>query len=215
MSSKGHHFKDAISQALPSSSVKLYFPSEFGVDHSVHDFKQAFWDAKKGHSEEVKKIAPEIKVSRVYVGLFTEDSISPWCGFDTKEKRFECVGSPDTKISFTTREDSGKVMAALAALSPNNVPEEIHIAGDTASFREIAAVIENVGGGPISVTQLDMMEFKDKLMKEPTTSPGPYLRFIMGEDKLNHSKLGLGCDNELVNPGESEWKWTTLADLQK
>ena len=60
-----------------------------------------------------------------------------------------------------------------------------------------------------------MTEFKDKLMKKPAATSGPYLGFIMKEDKLNHSKVGLGSDNELVNPGESEWKWTTLADLQK
>ncbi|CZR65133.1 uncharacterized protein PAC_15033 [Phialocephala subalpina] len=166
LSSKSHHFKNAIAKALPSSGVTLYFLSEFGVDHS-----------------EVKRIAPNIKVSRVYVGLFTEDSIGPWFGFNTKEKRFECVGSPDVKISFTTREDSGKVMTALAALSPKLVPEETHI--------------------------LDMTEFKDKLMKKPAATSGPYLGFIMKEDKLNHSKVGLRCDDELVNPGEREDEPTT------
>lgn len=181
----------------------------------MHDFKQSFWDAKKHHSDEAKKLAPNIKVSRVYVGLFTEDSIGPWFGFDTEAKLFECVGSPDAKISFTTREDSGKTMAALASLSPNLVPEEIHTAGDTASFREIARVVENAGGGPITITELDLMEFKNKLLVDPTDSPGPYLKFIMGEGKLDHSEKKLGCDNELVNPRESNWKWTTLADLQK
>jgi hypothetical protein len=183
------------------------------VDHVVHEFKQSIWDAKKDHYELVRKLSANIKVSRVYVGLFSEDSIGPWFGFDSKTARYESVGSADAKISFTSREDSGKVMAALSSLPIGEVPEEIHIAGDTLSFHEIKKAMEKAGTGPIKVESLDLKEFKDKLMKEPSPTPGPYLRFLMGEGRINHSKNGLGNDNDLVNKGESKWKWTRLSQL--
>lgn len=40
LASKGHHYKLKLVEALPKSSVKLYFPSEFGVDHYKNTFKQ-------------------------------------------------------------------------------------------------------------------------------------------------------------------------------
>lgn len=212
LSSKAHIYKDAIAKALPSTNVSMYFPSEFGVDHIVHEFKQAFWDAKKRHYEDVEKLGCT-RVSRVYVGLFTEDSIGPWFGFNTKTGVYECIGSPDAKVSFTSREDSGKTMAALASLPLHEVPEEVHIAGDTQSFNEIAEIMELAGAGSITVQRLDLEEFKDKLMKEPATTPAPYLRFLIGEGKIEHRKEGLGCDNDLVNKDESKWKWKTLTDL--
>jgi hypothetical protein len=213
LSSKGHKYKDAISEALPSTNVTMYFPSEFGVDHAVHEFKQDFWDLKKDHYEKVRELAPHVKVSRVYVGLFTEDSIGPWFGFDSKSSRYESVGSTDARVSFTSREDSGKVMAALASLPPSEVPESLHVAGDTASFSEIARIMEKAGADTITIESLDLEEFKDKLIKEPVASPGPYIRFLMGEGKIEHSKGGLGCDNNLVNAGERRWTWTTLTNL--
>ena len=212
LSSKGHLYKDAIAEAIPLTKVCLYFPSEFGVDHVVHEFNQVFWDAKKRHYDDVQKL-DSIKVSRVYVGLFTEDSIGSWFGFNTKTGVYECVGSPDAKISFTSREDSGTAMAALASLPLSDVPEEVHIAGDTRSFNEIAKIMEDSGAGPITIQQLDLEEFKDKLMKEPVASPAPYLRFLVGEGKIDHRKERLGCDNDLVNKDETNWKWTTLTDL--
>jgi hypothetical protein len=166
LSSKGHLYKDAIAEALPLTKVCLYFPSEFGVDHVVHEFNQVFWDAKKRHYDDVQKL-DSIRVSRVYVGLFIEDSIGSWFGFNTKTGVYECVGSPDAKISFTSREDSGTAMAALASLPLSDVPEEVHIAGDTRSFNEIAKIMDDSGAGPITIQQLGLEEFKDKLMKEP------------------------------------------------
>lgn len=183
------------------------------MDHIVHEFKQSFWDAKKDHYELVRKLSPDIKISRVYVGLFLEDSIGPWFGFDSKTARYESVGSTDAKISFTSREDSGKVMAALSSLPIGDVPEEIHIAGDTLSFHEIKQVMEKAGSVLIKVESLDLKEFKDKLMKEPSPNPGPYLRFLVGEGRINHSKNGLGNDNDLVNKREGKWKWTRLSQL--
>lgn len=34
----GHEFKEKLLRAFPSTGVQVYFPSEFGVDHYVHDF---------------------------------------------------------------------------------------------------------------------------------------------------------------------------------
>lgn len=210
--------KDVILSALADSSVKVYFPSEFGVNHTVHDFSQPEWDYKKAHAARARELlGPKGgKVCCIYPGLFLESSIGPWFGFDTKNGKYECVGSKDKKIGFTGMKDLGLVTASLASLSAEKVVGEVHVAGDNRSFEEIAEIMEKAGAGPIEVTELDLQEYKKKVLSDPKgANPAVCLRFLMGERKIEHTKDGLGDDDEFVNPGERNWKWKTVEDLAK
>jgi hypothetical protein len=216
----GHDFKDSLVSALadPSVNVKLYIPSEFGVDHTVHDFRHVEWDHKKAHFELTRQLLDSTKarVLRIFVGLFLEESIGPWFGFHTREGRYECIGSADAKVSYTSLDDAGKVVAQAARAEMVGVLEEIHVAGDTVSTREIAGLMEEAGGGEIEIKERDLGNWKEETLREGTSDPSKYLRFLMGEGKIDHrADGGLGCDNEVVNPGETVWKWKTMRDLAK
>lgn len=212
----GHDFKDRLLRALPDSPVKLYIPSEFGVDHYVHDFPHPEWDRKKAHFALARRLVPDVKICRVFIGLFLEDSVGPWFGFDTKRGRYESVGPKGTPVSFTALGDVGRAVARLAGLKPEDVPEEVHIAGDTVSMGGVAEVMGEAGAGKIVVTEVDFGAFKKKTVEEGgTEDPSQYLRFLMGEGKIDHSDGGIGNDNELVNPEEKYWRWRTVSDLAR
>jgi hypothetical protein len=195
--------------------VQIYLPSEFGVDHNIHDFSQPEWDARKKHFELTKEKNPSLKVCRIYTGLFLDDSIGPWFGFDTKEGKYEAVGSPDVPISFTGLEDIGKSIAAVVALPLDGIPDELRIAGDTKSFCEIAEIMSRAGGGDIKVSQIDLDRFKKEVVETNDKDPAPYVRFLMGEAKIQNTKDAAGCNNEYVNPGVGKWRWKTLSDLAR
>ncbi|GLA36228.1 hypothetical protein AnigIFM63309_002146 [Aspergillus niger] len=221
----GHSFKEKLLHAIPQTSIQLYFPSEFGVNHYVHDFPHLEWDAKKKHmalAEQLLTQGPKkVKICRVFCGLFLEDSIGPWFGFDTKRGRYESVGSSRVPVSFTSLGDVGRSVAALASLRVDEVPEVVHVAGDSRSVVEIAEVMGGAGGGgedgkgEIEVVEVGLEEYKRDVTtgKKDSWDPAPYLRFLMGEGKIMHTRDGLGDDDELVNPGERLWKWETLRDL--
>ncbi|CAI7607297.1 unnamed protein product [Penicillium pancosmium] len=200
----GHSFKEKLLQALPQTEVQIYFPSEFGVDHYVHDFAHLEWDQKKKHFAMCQQLIPDMKVCRLFCGLFLEDSIGPWFGFDTKNGKYESIGPPDRLISFTSLGDVGKAVAALATLPSDLAPSTIHVGGDTRSISEIASIMGAAGAG----------EIEEKTAKL-SSDPADYLRFLAGEDKIDHTDAGLGDDNELVNPQQLLWEWTTLTDLAK
>ncbi|OQE24511.1 hypothetical protein PENSTE_c007G00123 [Penicillium steckii] len=210
---EGHSFKEKLVRALPQTDVEIYFPSEFGVDHYVHDFPHLEWDEKKKHFALAQKFIPDIKVCRLFCGLFLEDSIGPWFGFDTKNGKYESVGSSQSPISFTSLDDVGKTIAALATLPPDLAPSTLHVGGDTRSISEIASIMGAAGAGQIEVTEIPLDEYKKEKTATPSWDPAGHLRFLMGEDKIDHTDGGLGNDNELVNPQQLLWKWTTLADL--
>ncbi|GLA69227.1 hypothetical protein AtubIFM55763_008410 [Aspergillus tubingensis] len=226
----GHSFKEKLFHAIPQSSIQVYFPSEFGVNHYVHDFPHREWDAKMKHMALAEQLLllntqdpspKKVKICRVFCGLFLEDSIGPWFGFDTKRGRYECVGSSEVKVSFTSLGDVGRCVAALASLGTDEVPEVVHVAGDSRSVGEIAEVMGEFGGGEIEVVEVALEGYKREVLEgmKESWDPAPYLRFLMGEGKIMHTARdgggGLGDDRELVNPGERLWKWETLRDLAR
>jgi hypothetical protein len=209
----GHSFKEKLLQALPQSEVQIYFPSEFGVDHYVHDFPHLEWDQKKKHFAMCQQLIPDLKVCRLFCGLFLEDSIGPWFGFDNKNGKYESIGPADRLISFTSLGDVGKAVAALATLPSDLAPSTIHVGGDTRSISEIASIMGAAGAGNIEVTEIPLDEYKKEKTAKLSSDPADYLRFLAGEDKIDHTDAGLGDDNELVNPQQLLWEWTTLTDL--
>ncbi|KAL5324783.1 hypothetical protein ACEPPN_005901 [Leptodophora sp. 'Broadleaf-Isolate-01'] len=127
LASKGHHYKLKLVEALPKSSVKLYFPSEFGVDHYKNTFKQDQWDTKRAMYETVKNEALSVQMCLVFIGLFMELSIGPWFGYDTRSGRYTCVGLATVPSSYTSMADASKIVAALATLPYSKIPPPLRI----------------------------------------------------------------------------------------
>lgn len=211
----GHSFKEKLIRALPHTGVQLYFPSEFGVDHYIHDFQHLEWDEKKKHFALAQEVAPDTKICRVFCGLFLEDSVGPWFGFDTTKGKYESVGSSDSRVSFTSLDDVGRTVAALAALPKERVPGTVHVGGDTRSISQIAALMQAEHSGQIEVVSVSLLKYKSDAAATTSWDPARYLRFLMGENKICHTSDGLRNDNELVNDMQRRWRWKTLADLAR
>lgn len=213
LNTSGHHTKDALLEILSKTNISLYIPSEFGVDHSIHDFKHPLWDSKKAHSTGAQKAKREMKVCRVYSGLFLEDSLTvPYLGLQTSSGKFEAIGSADQKISFTSIVDNGKVIASLGTLPIDEVPDEVRVASDTISPKAVAELWNAKKDKKIAVSEVDLKAFKETSLNAETVSAAACLRLLQGEGKIDHGAAGLGNHNELVNPGESKWKWTKVAE---
>ncbi|KAI9894015.1 MAG: hypothetical protein M1814_004785 [Vezdaea aestivalis] len=215
--SSGKAFKDALVRSLKETKVSVYFPSEFGADHYSYPVPHPEWDPKKRHFELASSLAPEMKIVRVVVGLFLEDSIGPWFGFDTVRGVYEAVGSADQEVSYNSYEDVGRSVAVLAGMG-RDAPDFVRLGGSSFSIMGTAEVMRKAGGGEIEVKITGLEEYKSWAEATESETPENYLRFMMGEGRLKHiskDRGGLGCDNELVNPGESLWKWRTIADLAK
>ncbi|KAK6347840.1 hypothetical protein TWF718_005661 [Orbilia javanica] len=205
--------KIAAAVTSPSSNVKLYLPSEFGVDHYIHDFKHPVWGKKKEHFAAVSGRS-DLKVCLVFPGLFTEQSIGPWFGLNTKEGKYEFIGSGDTPVSFTSTADIGNAVAsALANIPIEGFPERLYFSGDSVTLRQVAGIMKDAGANEIEISNLGLAEYKAKTIAEagPDPQPAACLRFLMAEGKINNEKN----DNELVNPGENLWKWRTMKDYAR
>ncbi|CAI7568492.1 unnamed protein product [Penicillium glandicola] len=211
----GHDFKTKIAATLPRTAIRVYFPSEFGVDHYIHDFAHLEWDAKKKHLSNAQSVITNTKICRVFCGLFLEDSIGPWFGLDTQNGKYASVGSSRTPVSFTSLDDVGRTVASLATLSTEKIPDVVHVGGDSRSIVEIAGIMESAGAGRIDIDCLPYEKYKAETTAEASWRPAAYLWFLMGDGGIAHTAAFLGDDNDLVNPGQRLWKWKTVEDLAK
>ncbi|KAF3916372.1 hypothetical protein ABW21_db0206144 [Orbilia brochopaga] len=212
IASRDDDFKSKLAAAIvsPSSSVKLYLPSEFGVDHYLHDFQHPEWDKKKAHFEAAAQ-REGLKICRVFPGLFLEHSIGPWYGLDPKTGKYEFIGDGNTPISFTSISDIGKAVASAVTNIPiTDFPQNLYFSGDSVTLKEMTDMLHASGVAPAAeITSLDLKDFKAKTMATPGLDPASYLRFLMAEGKIDNKDRN---DNELVNPGETLWRWKKVKD---
>jgi|SRR5579862_9169084 len=130
---------------------------------------------------------------------------------NTKKGVWEPIGKATTPAAFTALEDVGKAVASLARLPPEKIPDHVRIVGDNISFKDASEAMTAVSGDKIELKEIDLDSFKKETTKKTEGDPASFIRFVMGEGKLDFSENS----NELVNPGEKEWKWKTLKDYAK
>jgi hypothetical protein len=221
----GAALRDNIARVLPKTSLRVYFPSEFGVDHRLHDFNIPEWDGKRAHYDLVQKTLREnnnfgIIVCRLFVGLFLHSGISAAYGFDTANGVYEAVGSLDQVMSYTEISDIAKVVVELSTrvVRGMKIPQDLRIAGTHASFRDIASMMGRAGAGDVELRSVDLQEFRGKALgrKYEDRDAVECLRFVMGDGRDDYRDVkegGLGNDNVMVNGDERVFKWKTLEKL--
>ncbi|KAH9921169.1 uncharacterized protein B0H18DRAFT_1022280 [Fomitopsis serialis] len=211
----------APNEAAIKSGAKVYFPTEYGSDHRINDFPgwdDPDWLFKGQHARKYRQLgAARQSCFAILIG--------PWLGFDTANLTYTSVGSPDAKTATTAKADIGRALAELTLLSLNpetaaSVPDDVHIAGSNVSYRQVRDVVQKIRDelgvepkGEIKVQGTDLAAFREKLRKEqlekPKSGPIDHIKILIGEGKMDFSQN----DDELVNPGESIWKWKTVEDI--
>ncbi|KEF52981.1 uncharacterized protein A1O9_10888 [Exophiala aquamarina CBS 119918] len=224
ISSSGMQLSDDLVHALPKTTVKLYFPSEFGVDHTIHNFSIPEWDGKKKHFELTQRVlaGSEVLLCRLFVGLFLHAGIGPWFGLHTSKNVYQGIGSLDRPISYTDLGDVAKVISLLAkeVLDGHKVPQNLRIGGTHSSFRRTAEAMEEAGAGTIELRSVELEGFRNKALGRPYNERDAivFLRFLMGDGGINYrhkDEGGLGNDNETINPNQKYFKWKTMEQFAR
>ncbi|CAH2350300.1 hypothetical protein CLIB1423_01S06986 [[Candida] railenensis] len=196
---------------------KLFIPSQFGTDiEDSSKYLPGFLGLKTVHSENARKAG--VKTVDIITSLFAVPGsfsyeIVGTLGVDAEAKTVTYRGDPDYKIAFSKLEDIGKSVAAVATFSDfSKLPNKVRVYSDLASNREVAERYESTHNVKLqelpAISKADSLkEGQDKLAKG--FNPAEFLFYLnvlasQGED------AGLAfssSERELINPGESLWKW--------
>ncbi|KAH9942383.1 uncharacterized protein BXZ73DRAFT_97795 [Epithele typhae] len=208
--------------AVAASPAKVYFLSEFGIDHARtsfpgYEFKE--WQFKHELAAETRAALSDKKVIALYTSMFLfllGSPFAPLLGLDIKNNQFKSLGPATTRFTLSATTDIGRAVAQLALLaldapSAARVPDVLCIAPTTTSTAALAETVARVRGVPAgAVEEEDLEAFRKALREAPAGKTIiDYLRVILGEGAADFSTDN---GNELVNPGESLWKWTTVED---
>ncbi|KAG8964442.1 hypothetical protein FRC05_003816 [Tulasnella sp. 425] len=210
-------YMNNYAKAAVDAGVKVYIPSEYGIDHrGNNDFHHELFDDKEAHYHYTSSISGgKVKIVSLYVGLFLEDTfgLGATVGLDTKNGVYTSLGPADTPISFNAREDiSSSVVriSVLAAADPKSVPDFVRINGSAISYNQLAALVGKARGAEIKVVEVDDAESK-KLVStgDHWTRFWAALRYGCGHGLTDFTKEN---SNEILNPDQKYWNWKTMEE---
>jgi hypothetical protein len=152
-------------------------------------------------------------------------------GFFPERQTWYVPGDGNIPIAITSKPDIARSIVELikmAVSSPaEKVPAGIRLAGTSRTPREIVDIFNRASKGkthiklvPLSDEESKVFMNKDNMKPPPGLPEGFDLNFIYDVATRVFRMAGAGGnldfsqsnDNELVNPGQSKWKWKTIEE---
>ncbi|EMG47387.1 hypothetical protein SBY92_002824 [Candida maltosa Xu316] len=205
-----------IEKLVEKVKPKLFIPSQFGTDlGQVDTYAPGFLALKQQHSENVRKLG--VKVVDIITSLFAVPGafLYEWVGavgIDPQSKTVKLIGGADSKIHISKLEDIGNTVLSVATKDPKSLPDAVRIASDEITVQTVIDRYSKDHSVELKVVSTQSAADAKKEFADSLKAGFDHDKFLwylnviiaQGLDKgLLFSKL----DNELVNPGESLWKW--------
>ncbi|KAL6451552.1 hypothetical protein SBY92_002895 [Candida maltosa Xu316] len=205
-----------VEKIVAKVKPKLFIPSQFGTDiEALETYAPGLLTFKQIHSENVRKLG--VKVVDILTSLFAVPGafLYEWVhavGIDPHAKTVKLIGGADSKFHVSKVTDIGNTVAFVATSDPKTLPNTVKIASDEISVQNVIDRYSKDHGIELKVVSTQPAEEAKKELIDSLKNGFNHEKFLwylnvvlaQGLDKgLLFSKL----DNELVNPGESLWKW--------
>lgn len=212
---------DAVLKALEKAkdNVKLYIPCTYGCDFTQLDYLPVFVPRAK-HIDTVRSFG--IKTVNVTCGLFNEPGSFFYernveiAGVFPKDHTVQFIGSPDQEFRTTELSDLGKSVAVTASYVNKDVsalPDNLRIYSDVITPRKVLEVYKKHHPDfkyeekePIPV-ETATKEAQEKLKNGFKFEDFLFYLQVIAANGLNKGLSTNIDDRDLVNPGESKWKW--------
>ncbi|TFK77937.1 hypothetical protein K466DRAFT_668576 [Polyporus arcularius HHB13444] len=211
---------EQLNAAIARANPKVYFLSDLGVDYRLNEFdgyEHTEWQRKRVITADTKAAleGTQTKVIQLVTGMFHGWLLIPDLGIDIEKNVYTSLGPASNRIATTAEDDIGRSIAQLAVLSldpatASTVPTNLRIAGENVSYEEIRDAVSRVKGVPKGeLKSKSLEEFNNNLKVDTTANALQYIWVLVGQGKTDFSNENA---NELVNPGQSLWKWKTVED---
>ena len=174
-----------LARAVLAAGVPRYFPWQFGVDYDIigrgsaqelFDEQLDVRDLLRGQSKTEWVI--------VSTGMFTSFLFEPAFGVvDLERGIVNALGAVGNRVTLTTPEDIGRVTAEMVFAEEERVGNEVvHVAGDTVTYGEVAAILERVLERKMELVDWRVEALKEELRADPGNPIRKY-RVVFAEGK--------------------------------
>ncbi len=163
--------QSALLDAAVAAGVPRFIPSDFSIDFTrMPEGTNRNFDLRLAFHRLLD--AAPIRPTSVFSGAFMDLLLWGTPLLDLQGGRVNHWGSADQPIPFTTIDDTAAFTAAAAL--DQQAPRFLHVAGDTISPRQLAAVATSVTGDAVSVVSLGTVEaLKAEIQRLRAADPTP------------------------------------------
>ncbi|RUR39335.1 aromatic alcohol reductase [Vreelandella populi] len=158
-----------ITHAVLKAGVSRYFPWQFGVDYDIvgKGSGQPVFD-EQYDVRQLLRSQEKTEWVIVSTGMFTSFLFEPAFGVvDLETNTVRALGSWDTRVTVTTPGDIGRLTTEIYLENPRIANEVVFVAGDTLSYGQLAAVVEEVTGKPVKRAELSLDELNRQIALAP------------------------------------------------
>ena len=182
--SAGRNTPMKLAKAALEANLKRYFPWQFGVDFDVigRGSPQDLFDAQIDVRDLLRG---QDKTDWVVIstGMFTSFLFeSIFEVVDLENNVVNALGSLDTEVTLTTPDDIGALTAEVVFAQPMIRNEIVYLAGDTATYREVADKLQTALGRPFTNAEWTVPQLKSELTQDPDNHIKKY-RAVFAEGK--------------------------------
>jgi uncharacterized protein YbjT (DUF2867 family) len=140
----------SIMNAAKAAGVALYVPSQFGVDFRRWNGKFPLMEAKNVVLKHAESLG--LPTLLVFAGAFADATL--YFMVDIPNQKAKVVDGGDTLYTFTRRSDIGYVLAEALADPKYSSGGYLSVHGETMSFKQALAVLEQVSGVAFAIENL-------------------------------------------------------------
>ncbi|ODV61614.1 uncharacterized protein ASCRUDRAFT_75604 [Ascoidea rubescens DSM 1968] len=199
---------------VKSSSVKLYIPTQFGMELTkIQDYLPII-DIKIKHSEKARKLG--IKTVDISTGLFAVPGsfLYEWLGavgYSRDDNVATIIGDPDLKFAISKLEDIGKSVASIVSKDPNTLPDSVRIYSDLVSQEQVLERYERSHNIKINrqyiTKQQGLEKAQDTLKNGFNIKDFFFYLQVVASQGIDKGSSFSSDERDFVNPNESLFDW--------
>lgn len=202
-----------VEKVVLALKPKLYIPSEFGLDLEAipDDVAAGLAKTKIAHAKTVREAG--IKTVKIITTFFRIPPVYlygflNYTGIDLENKVFTDVVGGNKRLQFTTGEDIGNTVAAIATSEPSKVADKYRVFSSERDVRDVLADFEKEKG-KFELKEYPIEKFEEDFKAERASGTDNFLNFLFYSwaNGVSYGAVFDSDEKELVNPGESLWKW--------
>ena len=173
-----------LAEAAIEARVPRFLPWQFGADYDdigrgspqdLFDEQLDVRDLLRGQSATDWVI--------VSTGMFTSFLFDRSFGVvDLRTNTVHALGNWDTEVTVTTADDIGALTAEIIHTQPRIANQVVYLAGDTITYRQLADIVDQLRGTPVTRTEWSIPHLLDDLERHPGDSMRKY-RAVFAQGK--------------------------------
>ncbi|KAI9003201.1 hypothetical protein BC832DRAFT_97397 [Gaertneriomyces semiglobifer] len=206
MGTRGNYEKNkyVLLDAASQAGVQVYFPSEWGTDHTSTEYSQtnAVLMSKRKYFNAIEEKG--IRPYAMYVSLILETSICRWFGLDSAKGEWRIVGDGNVPVAMTSDQDVGSYAlqaVLLAYRQPDVLPSKIRVYSACETLNRYADIMDAASGKPVKRVYIPLetaiSEYEQIRQTIPADRLGPLIPILMAQGVYDYSHSN---SNELLNP---------------